>query len=60
MSLFWTEGQSVLQIWNILPQCNTEALEKFLKDAVGDQLKLGAKLHPKYTNIYIVMQLKNR
>ena len=30
-----------------LPHCNTEALENFLKDAVGDQLKLGAKLHPK-------------
>ena len=32
---------------SFLPHCNTEALENFLKDAVGDQLKLGEKLHPK-------------
>ena len=35
------------KVGNIFPHCDTEALEKFLKDAVGEQLKLGAKLHPK-------------
>ena len=32
---------------DILPHCNTEALEKILKDAVGEQVKLGSKSHPK-------------
>ena len=35
------------KVGNIFPHCNTEALEKFLQDAVGDQRKLGEKLHPK-------------
>ena len=35
------------KVGDVFPHCNTEALEKILKDAVGEQLKLGSKLHPK-------------
>ena len=35
------------KVGNLFPHCNTEILEKILKDAVGEQVKLGAKLHPK-------------
>lgn len=35
------------KVGDVFPHCNTEALEEILKDAVGEQLKLGSKLHPK-------------
>ena len=35
------------KVGDLFPHCNTEALEKILKDAVGEQVKLGSKSHPK-------------
>ena len=44
---FGLKDNVLYKVGNVFPHCNTEALEKVLKDVVGDQLKLGAKLHPK-------------